>query len=85
MLARGDRLSGQRIPLVLAGKVIYRDANLVIKALPNQLARARLGVIVSARFLPLAVKRNRLKRQLLAIINPQKITPGFDVVVMIKK
>lgn len=78
-------MPGYRVPQVLAGQTVWRDGNLVIKILPIQLELSRLAVIVSKRFLPLAVRRNRLRRQLLALIDPKKISPGFDVVVLVKR
>ena len=84
MLCRRYRLPGYRLPQVLAGQVIFRDANLVVKILPNQLKLSRVAVIISAKALPKATRRNRLKRQLLAVIDPSKITPGFDIVVLVR-
>lgn len=85
MLARLYRLPGYRVSQVLGGQTIYREPDLVIKILPNQLKLSRMAVVISARFFPRAVDRNRLKRQLLAIIDPTKITPGFDIVVLVRK
>ena len=85
MLPRKFRLPGYRLAQGLGGTTIFRDANLVIKTFPNQLGLSRLAVIISSRFLPQAVRRNRLKRQLLAVIDPLKVTSGFDVAVLVKK
>lgn len=49
------------------------------------MADSRLAVIVSKRNLAKAVGRNRLKRRLLALIDPAKISPGFDVVILIRR
>lgn len=85
MLPKKFRLPGYRLPQVLAGRTIFREGNLVIKTFLNQLGYGRLAVVISGKWLPLATRRNRLRRQLLAIIDPAKITPGFDVVVLVKK
>ena len=85
MLPRRYRLPGYRLPQVLGGQAIFREPNLVIKALPNQLKLSRAAVVISSGFLAKAVGRNRLRRQLLAVIDPTKITPGFDVVVLVRR
>lgn len=58
---------------------------MVIKTLVNRLNFSRIGVIVSGRFVRGAAARNRLRRQLLAVIDPETVTPGFDIVVLLKK
>ncbi len=69
----------------LKGREIYGDADLVIKVLPNNLSLSRVAVVIPKRVLAKAVKRNRLKRQLLAVIKSAKIAPGFDVVVLVRR
>jgi len=85
MLPRRYRLPGYRVSQVLGGQTIYRESDLVIKILPNQLKLSRMAVVIPAKSFPRAVDRNRLKRQLLAIIDPTKITPGFDIVVLVRR
>ena len=85
MLPRRYRLPGPRLPQVLGGQEIFRDTQLLIKTLPNGLSFSRLGVIIPNRVIAKAVGRNRLKRQLLAVVDPAKITPGFDVVVLVRR
>lgn len=85
MLPKKFRLPGNRLPAVLRGRTVVADGHLVIRALPNQLPHSRLAAVISGRFLRLATRRNRLKRRLLALINPGEITPGFDIVVMVKR
>jgi ribonuclease P protein component len=85
MLPRAQRVPGYRIAPVLAGKTIFSEAGLLIKAAPNNLEYSRLSVVVSGKFLNLATQRNRLRRQLVAVIDPDKISPGFDVVVLVRK
>src|SRR5262249_12590615 len=52
--------------------------------LPNQLPHARLG-IAATRKLGGAVTRNRAKRLIREVFRRNKITPGFDVVVVPKR
>ncbi len=85
MLPRRYRLPGYRLPQVLGGRIIFQEPDLVVKILPNRLKLSRLAVVISARSFPLAVRRNHLKRQLLAIIDPTKITPGWDIVVLVRR
>ena len=85
MLARQHRVPGYRTRQVLGGQVVASEPELMIRALPNQLSFGRAAVIVPARVLAKAVARNRLRRQLIALIEPHQITPGFDVVVLVRK
>lgn len=85
MLARRYRLPGYRLPQVLGGRTIFRESDLVIKVLPNQLKLSRTAVVIAAKSFPKATRRNRLKRQLLAVIDPEKISPGFDIVVLVRR
>ena len=85
MLARRYRLPGQALPQILTAGAVFSDSELVIKARANGLALTRWAIIIPKRVLALAVRRNRLKRRLLAVIDPAKITPGWDVAVLIKK
>ena len=52
----------------------------------NHLPNPRLGLIIAKKEIPLAVKRNRIKRQLRESFrfNQSKIS-GFDVIIIIKK
>lgn len=84
MLPRQYRLPGSVVPQVLKGKTIYSQEGLVIKFAPNGLNHGRLAVIVSAKKIVKAVKRNRLRRQLLAVVAPDKISPGHDLVVLVR-
>lgn len=85
MLPRRYRLPGQALPQTLTAGVIFSDSELVIRARANGLSLTRWAIIIPKRALALAVRRNRLKRRLLAAINPVKTTPGWDVAVLIKK
>jgi len=85
MLARRYRLPGPRLPQVLGGRTIFREPDLVVKVAPNQLQLSRTAVVVSSKAFPKATNRNRLRRQLLAVIDPTKITPGWDIVVLVRQ
>ena len=85
MLSRRHRLPGFCLPQVLKGQTVFLDPDLVIKAVPNGLLICRLAVVVSKRNLVKAVGRNRLRRRLLAVIDPKNLPSGFDVVVLVRK
>jgi ribonuclease P protein component len=53
----------------------------------NSLKLTRFGVVVSAKFSKKAVERNRIKRQIRAIIekNREDIKPGQDIVISARK
>ncbi|MEE8354085.1 MAG: ribonuclease P protein component [Dehalococcoidales bacterium] len=52
---------------------------LVMRALPNDLARSRLGFSVSKK-VGKAVVRNKVKRRLREILRPVPLRPGRDIV-----
>lgn len=58
----------------------------LVLAIPNEIARARLGVVVSKKNVPGAVQRNRLKRLLRENfrIRQAKLS-GVDIVVLARK
>ncbi len=85
MLPRRFRLPGSQIRRVLGGKRVFSEGSLVIKVIPNELNFSRLGVLVSAKFLPKAVQRNRLRRQLYSLVDMGQVTSGFDIAVIISK
>lgn len=60
---------------------------LVAKSLPNNLKTARFAVVVSKKVSPLAVVRNRLRRQVMGAIeaNLAQIDPGRDWTFILKK
>ncbi|MGI9228666.1 MAG: ribonuclease P protein component [Gammaproteobacteria bacterium] len=63
-----------------------RDACFVVLAKRNNKDYARLGMVVSARALPLAVGRNRLKRLIReGFRQRQQQLAGLDIVVMAQK
>lgn len=61
--------------------------NISLKISKNKSKKIRVGFSIGVKFSKKAVERNRIKRQLRAIIgeNIEKFKKGIDVVVMIKK
>jgi ribonuclease P protein component len=60
---------------------------LALKVCANGQAQTRVGLVVGIKFSKKAVERNRIKRQLREIVrlNLDKMKPGFDVVLIVKK
>jgi ribonuclease P protein component len=59
-----------------------RTDSLLVMALPNQLAHARLGMVIAKRLLPRAVDRNRVKRCVRETFRTQRaLLPACDFVV----
>lgn len=59
------------------------DAHFVILSTPNGLGGARLGLAISRRHIPTAVKRNRVKRVVRESFRRHRPQlGGFDIVVM---
>lgn len=58
-----------------------------VKFRPNRLLVSRFAVVIGTKVSKKAVVRNRLKRQVRAIITKhlREIAPGFDVALLIKK
>ncbi|HLN19319.1 MAG TPA: ribonuclease P protein component [Patescibacteria group bacterium] len=68
------------------GKTFYQDM-LSLKIAENGQKISRFGIVVGLKFSSLAVRRNRIKRQIREIVrkNIAEIKSGFDVVIMINK
>jgi ribonuclease P protein component len=69
----------------LSGSTIFSEGNLAVKAVANGLEISRLGVLVSAKFITKATARNRLRRQLYALVDMAQVTQGWDILVMVRK
>jgi len=51
----------------------------------NQLAKARLGIVVAKRYTPRAVDRNTVKRDIRELFRQHKVAGfGFDLVVIVR-
>lgn len=63
---------------------IQRTAHFVLYARANQLAKARLGVVVAKRFAPRAVTRNAVKRTARELFR-HSMLPAVDCIVRLSK
>jgi ribonuclease P protein component len=63
---------------------IQRTAHFVLYARANQLAKARLGVVVAKRFAPRAVTRNAVKRTARELFR-HSVLPAVDCIVRLSK
>ncbi|HEY4319444.1 MAG TPA: ribonuclease P protein component [Herbaspirillum sp.] len=63
---------------------IQRTAHFVLYARANQLAKARLGVVVAKRFAPRAVTRNAVKRTARELFR-HSVLPQVDCIVRLSK
>lgn len=69
-------------------KGIFRKAGpIVIYRLPNGLKHSRIGFSISSSRVPLATRRNRIRRLLREAFRKNKkgIKPGFDIIAVLKK
>ena len=86
MLPRQHRLPGSFFPTVSRQGQRFSNQffSLRVLALKSPLP-TRFGVVVSAKKLPLAVDRNRLRRQLYHLIfsNITLIKPGLAVIILV--
>jgi ribonuclease P protein component len=63
-------------------KVRVSHRHMLILATPNNLGRARVGLVFSKKTLKLSVQRNRIKRQVRETFRHQTSLPGLDIVVL---
>jgi ribonuclease P protein component len=63
---------------------VHRTAHFVLYTRPNQLPKARLGVVVAKRFAPRAVTRNTIKRVTRELFR-QTPLPTVDCIVRLSK
>ncbi|NQU83717.1 MAG: ribonuclease P protein component [Parcubacteria group bacterium] len=85
MLPKEHRLSkSKEIEKVYKNGKSFFSKNLGVKTLQNNLEQSRFTVVVGLKVSKKATKRNRVKRQLREILrlNVEKITPGFDVMII---
>ena len=62
----------------------YRTAHFVLYTRPNQLPKARLGVVAAKRFAPRAVTRNTIKRVTRELFRLAEL-PAVDCIVRLSK
>lgn len=87
MLPRPHRLPGSFFPSVLRQGRRYSNQFFALRILPlKSQDPSRFAVVVSAKKLPLAVDRNRLRRQLYHLIYSRLklIKPGFSVIILVQ-
>jgi len=86
MLAKNRRLAKEKDfkKTFKQGKSFYAKF-LAVKALANELANNRYGLIISAKVSKKAVERNKLKRQIRAIIKAfeKRLITGHDLIIMV--
>jgi len=60
--------------------------NFIMKAVPNNEDASRFAFMVSKKVSKRAVDRNRIRRQIRELIrlNLENITPGFDILIIVK-
>lgn len=65
----------------------YTSPYFISKVFPSSLPHPRFGFIVSKKVSPVAVKRNKVKRQLRAGIEQflPRIKPGYDILFIVQK
>lgn len=68
------------------GKVVFSDI-FIFKYLENNEDMTRFGIIVSTKVSKKAVKRNKVKRQISAILELmlKDVKEGYDCAIMVKK
>lgn len=86
MFAKKQRLSKEKDfeKIFSSGKFI-QDNFLNIRFLANNFSYRRFAVIISSKVLKRAVKRNLIRRRLLAIFRTLNFEKCFDMIVVVKK
>lgn len=89
MLPCQNRLAAQKdFETVHRSGKFFSLGSISLKVGKNNLEKTRIGIAVGLKFSKKAVERNRIKRQIRAIVKsylPNKMKKGFDVVIMPKK
>lgn len=85
MLAKTYRLSGRLVAKIHAKGQLFKRQNLTIKSLPNSINHPRLAVVVPKKVDNRATKRNRLKRQIISLVETEvrKSNLGVDLLVLV--
>jgi len=86
MLKKTYRLKRQKeFKALFQKKQLVKEGFLILKMAPNNKKESRFGVVVSQKVSKKAVVRNKIKRQIRAIIfrNLQKIKKGYDLVFIV--
>jgi ribonuclease P protein component len=73
----------EHFTLVYDEGITQKDNYLVLKARPNQLEFSRCGISVSKR-IGNAVTRNRAKRVLREILRLSSLSPGWDIILIVR-
>ncbi|MBV1931048.1 MAG: ribonuclease P protein component [Porticoccaceae bacterium] len=85
---KNKRLLTQRIFQQVFDKAPFRVShrNFLVLARPNELGRARLGLIIGKKNIGLAVNRNRVKRQARETFRHQhRDLPAIDVIFLARR
>jgi ribonuclease P protein component len=88
MLPRKRRVTRKLFPHVMKQGVLFHSPFTTLRLLKKAAGtESRFSVVVSKQVAQAAVKRNLIKRRVLAIIHTRvkRITPGFDGVFFAKK
>jgi len=80
-------IRGEDFALIHRTGRFFSHGRLRAKIAKNSLEETRIGISVGIKFSPLAVRRNKLKRQLRSVARKHLsgIRPGFDMVLMAEK
>ena len=86
MISKKNRLNRSRVQYTLKKGRKLSDEHFVIKFIPSRYKENRFCVTVSLKVAPLAVKRNRLRRQIYEILRLTQIKTGtpLDIVIIAK-
>lgn len=85
MLSRTNRLSKQKdFEIIFSRGKECRNDWLAIKSLINRQPFSRFGLVISHKVAKKAVRRNRLRRQIRAILRRHwaEIKPGLDIIII---
>ncbi|MDI6733848.1 MAG: ribonuclease P protein component [Planctomycetota bacterium] len=86
-LSKKERIiTNKEFSLTYQQGIIKKTGCLMVRYLPNNLGYARLGIALSTRFFPTAVKRNRIKRLIREAfrLNKHKLPKGLDIIISIR-
>lgn len=86
MFAKKQRLSKNKdFEKIFSSGNFSQDNFLSIRFLANNFPYRRFAVVISSKVLKRAVKRNLVRRRLLAIFKSLNFKKNFDLIVIVKK
>ncbi len=77
MLAKSHRLTSNEVGHIIQKGKKYHHEFLFVRVLPSYDQKSKFGIVISAKTVPHAVDRNRIRRQTYSVIQKHTSTTPF--------